>query len=249
MQDPDVISARLHALSDSYRARKRGKQIGALKGTRGVSSADVVTVLVESWRTSRVVLPDDADDLRALYREAHEDGIVAIGLAAAALPDAPGAVLDLAESWLEVVDDLETADALGWLLLGPGLLACGEPLDAHLLELLADPAPIRRRVAVLATLAALPVPVEGPAAAALRERVGKRRVAFVDAPLSSLIAPVLSKAIKDNNAHVRKATARALRTWGSIAPDTVEDLLRDHPGGVPRTLRVEVEKGIRRGRR
>lgn len=249
MLNPQTISAQLQAASDEGHARKISRHISPLKGIRGVPAREVVGILVEAWRTQGVTLPQDSDALARLFRAAHEDGLVAIGLAAAALPDAPDEALDLAESWLEVADDHETADAIGWLLLGPGLLATGDPFVDHLNELLAEPSPIRRRTAVLALMAAVPVPIEGPSAAALRERLKLKKVAFVEAPLDELLRGVLPRAMKDNDPHVRKAIARVMRAWATVRPDAVEAIMAAQPGGVSRYIREEVEKGLRRGRR
>ena len=250
MLPPKTISASLESKSDVQHARRVGRHISPLKGLRGVPARDVVEILVAAWK-SGVKLPRDSEALRRLFRSAHEDGLVAIGLAAAALPDAPDEALDLAEGWLEVVDDLETADAIGWLLLGPGLLACGEPVVAHLTELLREPAMIRRRAGVIALMSALPAPIEGPAAAALRERMKNRKLSFVQAPLDPLMEGVLPLAMKDTDAHVRKATARVLRTWAVSSPDAVEALLaeQNRRGGVNRYIREEAEKGLKKGRR
>lgn len=249
MLNPRTISEALHAASDDHYARRLSRHLTPLKGLRGVPARELVQVLVDTWKSQRIELARDADGLNSLFRSAYEDGLVAIGLTAAALPDAPDEALDLAETWLEVVDDLETADAIGWLLLGPGLLATGEPFVAHLLELLAEPTAIRRRTAVIALMAALPAPVEGPAAAALRARAGQKKVAFVEAPLDALLEGVLPRSMKDTDPHVRKATARVMRTWATVSPDAAEALLATQPGGVNRYIREETEKGIRKGRR
>jgi hypothetical protein len=60
---------------------------------------------------------------------------------------------------------------------------------------------------------------------------------------------VLPRAIKDTDPHVRKATARVMRTWATASPDAAESLLAAQPGGVNRYIREETEKGIRKGRR
>ncbi|MFT5681965.1 MAG: hypothetical protein ACI8RZ_002883 [Myxococcota bacterium] len=249
MLSPQTISEQLEAVADEGYARRVSRHISPLKGLRGVPSRDVVAVLVSAWKNNGVKLPRDNEGLIQLFRTAHEDGLVAIGLAAAALPDSPDAALDLAEGWMEVADDLDTADAIGWLLLGPGLLASGEPFVAHLTELLSEASPIRRRTAVIALMAALPIPIEGPSAAALRARLKQKRVAFVEEPIDALLQGVLPRAMKDSDPHVRKAVARVMRTWAVSCPDAVEAIMAEQPGGVSRYIREEAEKGIRKGRR
>ena len=124
MQDPDVISQSLEAVSDGHTARAR--QVQPFRGVRGVAQRDVTRILVDTWRASPLRLPDDEELLQTLFMTAFEDGLVAVGLLAAALPDAPVDVLDMVDEILPHVDDTETADAIGWLVLGPGLLATGE---------------------------------------------------------------------------------------------------------------------------
>ena len=249
MQDPATISAALQAQADDEFARKRARQISPLRGLRGVPPAAVVRVLVSSWRASRAALPKDEAALHRLFGTAFEDGLVAIGLLAAALPAEPLEALDLTDRWIAMVDDLETADSLGWMLLGPGLLASGEPFSENVRELLVHPHPIRRRVGVMALMALMPVPLEGISAAALREQLDQRRLSFVEETLSTPLQDIVPLAIKDEDAHVRKATARVLRQWGVLEPDVVEALLAAQRGGVPKFIREEAERGIQKGRR
>lgn len=248
MQDPEVISASLESASDGHTARKRSRQVQPFRGVRGVPPADVTRILVECWRDSPVQLPDDEELVQTLFMTAFEDGLVAIGLLAAALPDAPVDVLDMADELLPHVDDTETADAMGWLVLGPGLLATGEGLADGVLAL-RDAPPHRRRAAVMALLTGLPEPVQGVAAAALRERMKTRQVVFVDAVLSDEIERGIVAYMRDTSPVVRKAVARVLRAWGTVDPDRVEALVQTFPGGLSKQLREEAQRGIRKARR
>ena len=249
MQQPKHISAQLQSKTDADYARKRGKQIQPLRGLRGVPAREVVTVLVDTWKASPLDLPDEVGMVHQLFTTAFEDGLVAMGLAAALLPDAPFEVLDLADRWIETVDDVETADTLGWLLFGPAVLATREPFVSSVREMLTHEHPMRRRVGVLACFSAMPVPIEGPSAAALRERLGQRRLAFVEAPLDELLTQTLPLVIRDEVPMVRRAVSRGLRTWATFSPDLVEQALAETRGGVPRYVRDEAEKGIKKGRR
>jgi hypothetical protein len=248
MQDPEVISDSLEAVSDGHTARKRARQVQPFRGVRGVAPKDVTRILVSTWQASPLQLPDDEELLQTLFMTAFEDGLVAVGLLAAALPDAPVDVLDMADELLPHVDDTETADALGWLVLGPGLLATGEGLADGVLAL-KDAPPHRRRAAVMALMTALPEPVQGGAAAALRERMKNRQVVFVEAPLSDEIERALVAYLRDTSPVVRKAVARVLRAWGTFDPDRVEALIQTFPGGMSKQLREEAVRGIRKARR
>lgn len=249
MFDPDTLSETLELLSDGNLARKRAKQLGPFRGVRGVPQREVVNLLVATWKSDRPRLPEDADALYDFFMAAHEDGLVAIGLVAALLPTDPTEALDFADRVMAHVDDVETADALGWLVLGPGLLAAGEPFATSLLELRSAQRPEQRRIALMATLAGLPLPIEGAAAAALRERTGQRRTAFVTEPLTDLVLPVWEAFVRDSAAPVQKALHRVLRSWAVLDPDPVERFVVDFRGGVPKSLRAEVTKAARKGRR
>lgn len=248
MQDPELISDSLEAVSNGHTARKRAKQVQPFRGVRGVAPRDVTRILVASWQASPLRLPDDEELLQTLFMTAFEDGLVAVGLLAAALPDAPADVLDMADELLPHVDDTETADALGWLVLGPGLLATGEGLADGALAL-KDAPPHRRRAAVMALMTALPEPVQGAAAAALRERMKNRQVVFVEEVLGEELERGIVPFLRDGSPVVRKAVARVLRAWGACDPDRVEALVRDFPGGLSKQLREEAVRGIRKARR
>jgi len=247
--DAESLSDVLEALSDDALARRRGKHLKPLKGLRGTPLSQVARVGEVAWKEG-VNLFDDANELHNLFCTAQEDGLMAIGLVAAAAPDEPDEALDLAERWLEMVDDLETADALGWILYGPALLASDRSF-AHALLAQVRGAPIRRRVAVMALMAALPVPLEGPSAAPLRVRVGERHVVITDVPLSVPINAVCHGYRTDTDPHVRKALARVLRTWGEHDPDAVEAWLDEaqERGGIPKFVRESTQKGVKKGRR
>lgn len=248
MQDPRAISAALENKSDGLTARKRSRQVQPFRGLRGVALSDVTAILVESWRKSKPALPRDEDALRDLFMTAFEDGLISVGLLATLVSDSPADVLDLAEDMLAHTDDTETADALGWLVLGPALLASGESLS-HAVLGYKDAPPHRRRAAVMALLSALPVSVEGAAAAALRERYNTKRVAFVEAPMGDALEAALPAFFRDEAPQVRKAVGRVLREWGAFDPDRVEALVDGFPGGLSKQLRGEAMRGIRKGRR
>jgi hypothetical protein len=248
MRAPDAISADLAAAADPLYARRVGRHLRPLRGLRGVPGAEITRVLVESWRESPTHPTGDGPALMQLFSTAFEDGLVAIGLTAAALPDHPQAVLERASAFLGFADDLQTADAVGWLLWGPALLATRAPFAQRLAEAWGRD-PTTRRAAAIAGLCLLPIAVEGPACAALRERLGARLVAFVDQPLDDQLHAHLGLWMRDEDPHVRRATARTLREWAVLSPDRAEACANAHRGGLPRFLRDELDLGLKKGRR
>jgi len=281
MPDASFLSAALAAAADDAHARTRLGQIRPLRGVRGVPNGALARIIDAAWKDGPTRLPYDAPVLRALFGQAWEDGIVAIALAAGALPDAPDVALDLGLAWLSLVDDAETADALGLALIGPGLLATGADLPAAALAVAAGQAPgagadgdlddddtddddddgsgrdapdprrggraiWARRAVLAAGLAGLPVPLEGPVAAALRARLGMAHVAFVAEPQDAFVAGVLRAFVRDESPPVRKALLRTWRAWASVDPDAATDLLDAIPGGVSKVVRADVEGAARK---
>ncbi len=250
MLDPAALS---QALDRAARrgGRRRPKAVSPLKGFRGAEVGELARLGAATWRKARPVLPLDSEALHELFTTAFEDGLLAIGLAAACVPDTPEEALDLAERWLPLVDDIETADALGWLLLTPALLACGEPVASVLSGCRGQRRTAARRAGVTGALALLPIPVEGPAAAPLRERFGERHLIFTERADSASVDSVARHFLRERDPHVVKALGRLVRTWGEVEPHAAE---RWHVwamvnGGLPKAMRVQVEKGIKKGRR
>jgi len=241
------ISRRLDQAAKDPVASRRLKQLQPLKGLRGVPLGEVAAIAAEFYQRKPAEFPRDLESLHALFCAAHEDGLVAIALAAVAAIDEPEDGLDLGFRWMELIDDLETADALGWLLLGPALVA--QEAGGELCALVKDERPVVRRCAVMACLSVLPVRVEGPAAACLRERAGERHIQMTESSNSELVVRVIRLAIRDRDPHVLRATGRVLRAWGESDPEAVALFLANEPGGVPKRLRELAEKGVRKGRR
>lgn len=242
----EVVSETLEALSDDATARRLRKQLQPLRGIRGVSPGEVARVGASVWEESQPPLPRAGHALTQLFGRAWEDGLVAIGLLAAALPDAPAEALALGLEWAERIDDVATADALGWLVLGPSALMLGNPL-VQLDPVLKSAHPIVRRAAAISGLAWLPEPVEGPSAAPLRARFGQRRARWVDAPQSPLVDQLLSRLLRDEAPEVRKGLRRVLRVWTASDPEAVvawADHWNRH-GGLPRMLSDETRRAAR----
>lgn len=243
--DIETISANLAKLANRGQAKKNGRHVHTLRGVRGVADGDVARVLATTWNSERPRFPDDSADLRQLFFGAHEDGLVAIGLLAALLPDDPEEAFELGLELLESVDDTQTADALGWLVLGPGALSAGRTPGSLVRLAKTQRRDSQRRAIVMAAFAWLPEPLEGPSAAALRERLGQRAIAFVDAPLSAHVRVVVNGLFRDEKPQVRKAIRRLLRCWGSTDPGAVVTWSESVQGGLPKILRTEVKRAER----
>ena len=241
------ISEYLDDNSDRGLATRKSQHVQPLRGLRGTPASDVAKLISKIWRKESPSLFESADDLHRLFLTAHEDGLVAIGLAAAGLTEDPDIALDLAHRWLDMTDDVETADPIGWLLLGPAMLATGSA--GKLAGLAKDHRPMVRRASVMACMAALPVPIEGPAAAGLRERVGEKQVSIVDTPQSEVVRSIMECTFRDSDPLVLRAVGRVLRSWGESDPGSVVVFLENIKGGIAKRLREQAQKGIRKGLR
>ncbi len=248
MLSASEMSARLATASSREQARGMKRHISPLRGIRGVPGPAITAVINEAWEGGVDLDNDDhVDSLIDLFSTAFEDGLVAIGLVAAALPDAPDVGLSLARRWLALTDDVQTADALGWLVWGPALLS-GEGDGAKELARAASGDEFNRRAAVLAMMAALPVPIEGPAASGLRARLDSRRLSFVESPVDAFLIDSLPSFLRDQNPQVRKAVSRVVREWASRSPDLAERWVQT-PGGLHRVIKDELVRGLTKGRR
>lgn len=246
--DPDAISNSLAALSQADVARKRGKHLKPFRGLRGTPIPATTRLLASLW-SKRLSFDQDAESLHALFCTAHEDGLVAIGLTAALVPDDPMAALELVDRWQGMVDDTETADFLGWMVLGPALMAAGEPVADSLSAYRTDERWGARRMALMAGLALMPIALQGACAAALRQRMGVPRLQFVAEVQSDAIQGLLDAYVRDENPRVRKAFIRVARSWAELDPLACETWIGTVKGGLPKRLREELERGIRKGKR
>ena len=208
--DPDAVSELLEKNIQRDVARKRGKHIKAFRGLRGVPVQEITKILVKTWNP-KLNLIDDGESLHTLFCTAHEDGLIAVGLLAAMVPDEPIAALEMVDRWVTMVDDTETADALGWMVLGPALLASGEPWLASLRTYRTEHGWGARRMAVMAGMALLPIPLQGMCAAALRERMGMPRLQFVAQADSPAIHELLHVFLRDEDPRVVKSFIRVAR--------------------------------------
>jgi len=237
--DPTAIGRALEALASHDVAKRKSRHLQTLRGLRGVSDGDVARLATSTWLESPPALPADADALTTLFTAAHEDGLVAIGLLGALVPDAPSDALDLGLDWLSRVDDLQTADALGPVVLGPAALSTGR-LDEVLAAGQRLPRAEARRAVVLAALAATPEPLAGPAAAPLRARLDTRTICIVAAPLAPVLAETLPRFLRDPAPSVQKALRHVLRAWRRHDKEAATHWADTEPGGIPKTLRAEL---------
>jgi len=240
--DAETLSEALEAFSDAKAARKTGRQVGTLRGVRGVASGDIARIAAAAWHEAPPELPRDEAELSHLFSTAWEDGLVAIGLLGALVPDDPEGVLHVGMDWAERVDDVATADALGWIVLG-GAVAAGA---GHVRALYDHRRPEVRRMALMVGMALTPTPLEGPSAAPLRERMGMKRIQWVDTAASGALSDLTDRFLRDEAPSVRKAMRRVLRSWAKSDPAAVVQWGEAHRTGVPKMLRPEIDRARRK---
>ena len=248
--DPTVISELLETLADHHTARRTSKSIQTLRGIRGTPVGEIARIASAVWLDDRPSLPQSEEALSELFSSAYEDGLVAIGLLAALGPDHPEDALRIGQEWLDRTDDVLTADAIGWLVLGPACLASNTPM-AHIAKTYHQHTRVAvRRATVTMGLAALPVRIEGPSAAPLRAKLQIKQVRFVADPLSEQVSALCSHHLRDAVPPIQKALRRLLREWVKADPEEVVLWADSVRGGLPKLLQAEAKRARnRRGSR
>lgn len=247
--EPATIARALEAVSTEKAARAARKQVHTIRGVRGAPQGEVARIAGEAWRRDKPRLPADESALNDLFGQSWEDGLVAIALLAAMVPDRPADVLDLGLDWLDRIDETVTADALGWYVIGAGAIASGTDLAALLARLREHPHPAARRAGVMAAMAMTPTPVEGAAAGALRARLGTQAVAFVAEAQSTALAAFANAFLRDEDPVVRKGLRRVLVAWAAADPDAAELWMDGVRGGIPKILREAITAAVNKARR
>ena len=239
---PETVESASRALelaSDVETAHATRRQVQPLRGIRGASQREIAKAADEIWRTDPPSLPADQPLLDRLFNTAWEDGLVAVALLAALVPDSPGAAATLAEEWLARTDDLLTADALGWMVVGPSAIA-GKTGALDLVERFRDGGPIEKRAAVLAGLAWTPSPLEGASAAAVRARLGTPIVQWVAELDQNAVCILLNGFVHDLDPGVQKGLRRLIRRFAEVDPDSALAWSARVRGGLPPLLRDEL---------
>lgn len=234
----------LEALADAGSARRSSSHTSSLRGIRGVPPGDIARVTSELWAADPTQLPRDGHDLSAAFGGAWEDGLVATGLLATAVADDPGYALELGLDWAERTDDVQTADAIGWLVLSPATLL-GAPVDQVYSHLQHHRRPETRRAAVAMGLGYTPTPVEGPAAAALREKLKMRQVAMVEEAHRNRLHDLCIRFVRDGAPAVQKGLRRLLRCWTKADPHGVVAWGEEAGGALSKLHRAEVKRAKR----
>ena len=228
------LSVELAAKADDEVAHRLKKHVHTLRGVRGVAPGEVSRVVAQAAAALDLDLAQDGPALSALFGTAWEDGLAAIGLVATVVATQADDAADLGLQWADRTDDVGTADALGWYVLGPAAVITAQVGD--LVALRKHPRPETRRCAVSAALAWTTEPIEGPAAAGLRAKLGATSLSMVDAPQTELLFAVCSRFARDEAAPVQKAMRRVLKAWAASEPRVVVRWAETVKGGLPRML-------------
>ena len=226
-------------------AHQRHKEAPTLRGVIGVPYGELTQLIAESELAE---LPKDTELLNALYSRSLEEGLIAIALTAVVVLEQPNHALELADRWLPYIDDVQTADALGHLVLGPALLSLG----LSSVERLQDPEltnPFHRRAEVMALMAAMPEPIRGPAAAALRETLQADEVTFVEQSMDTYIGNGLKVVLRDPSPIVRKAFSNVLRAWTACSCEAVHSWIAQSVPDKHPWVKDGLSRGLREHRR
>jgi hypothetical protein len=237
---PGAVRDELAALADEVTARKHASQVTCLRGIRGVPFGGLARLGDRLWRAEPTALPRDTEALEALFSTAWEDGLLVVGLLATATASAPAEAHALALRLAARVDDHVTADALGWLVLGPLAAHLRRPYPDVVDPLVHHARPEVRRAAVSGALAFTPAVVEGPTASPLRAQVGQSKIRISDGVDRGVLGWAIGTFRRDEP--VTRAVRRLITTWGAEDPDGLVAFADGVPGGLPGPLAAEVRR-------
>jgi hypothetical protein len=241
MYDTSYYETHLSAHLNRKLAFQRRKEAPTLRGVLGVPYASLSTVIAESEAAH---LPGDTEEINQLYSRSLEEGLIAIALLSVCVLETPGPALALADRWLPYLDDVQTADSLGQLVVGPACLSLGLSIVDRIRDSKAANQ-FTRRAEVMSLMAALPEPIRGPASVALRESLNADEVTFVEGPMDTIIGESLELVQRDDSPVVRKAFSNILRVWTATSFDFVQGWL-EH--AVP-DRHPWIKDGLKRGTR
>jgi len=239
MQTPTYYDLKLSAHADSELAKKRRKNIQPFRGIRGVPHQIISEILAEDPVAE---LPADRKHLSTLFAQAHEDGLVAIGLLSVACLQNPLAALELAEEWIGMIDDVESADALAKLVIGPAVVSLGLSFQERL-DGAKQHSALAYRIEIISMVTLFPEEVKGPCVAALRSQLNQQSIIF--SPTIN-VAPVLENLgifYREENHVIRKSILYLLRVSASWSYPELEAFLSSLHQGPPRWLRPAIKKG------
>ncbi len=234
------VSTRLAEAADDVTERRYRSAHHSLRGIRGVPMAEVARIGHEAALAAPPELPRDREALEALFTSGWEDGLVAVGLLATCVAATPAEALDLGLVLAERTDDPTTADALGWLVVGPATLALGGDPASFLDRLASHARPDARRVAVAAALAATPAELEGAAAAPLRAVLRSEHASIVDEIRPRFVAAVIGRLLRDPE--LQKPLRRVLKVWAAADAPSLLAWVGTVKGGLPTVLSAEIRK-------
>jgi hypothetical protein len=240
MHSAIYYNSRLRALSNDKFAQKKQKEIRGIKGVRGIGNSDLITIInEEDWPQ----LPQDIETLHQLYGTAHEDGLLALALLAVAALEKPEDALDLVERWIPFLDDTETTDFLGHLIIGPSVLATGESI---LERISVRENPYAIRAELMAALAALPSPPRGVCVAGLRRKFDVDDVIFVETPVFEVPRQAVLATMKMTHPVIQKALRQVIFVWSCWFPEEVEQFFSKEYPNWPNWMKAAHKKGKKR---
>lgn len=232
----DAVAHALEALSDGTTAKKRNKELSCLRGVRGVPMSELAKLGTTLFQ-KRPPIVRDIPALTEMFAGAFEDGLLAIGLLATLITDDPDECYDAAAEWMEMVDDTLTADAIGWLVIGPASLSAGVDVQTIVSTWRHHRRGAARRAVLAAGMAWTPTRIEGPSAAPLRAKMNTPVVRFVDAPFNARLAPLCTAFVRDTDPAVQKGLRRLLRAWKKSDKPAARAWADGVKGGLPKMLR------------
>ena len=213
------------------------KQIQPFRGIRGIPYSVIAKELDEEYTLQ---LPEQSEEIYALFLQSFEEGLIAIGILSVASLTQPEDVWEIIQRWLPMIDDVITGDALGKIIIGP----CALQLDLDIPNLISEYDNVYAKRALYMSLCAfVPSPPIGPWVSALRSHLQSEQIVFVEKPATHHYECLFSQFVKTEEPLLRKAIIHLVQLWSSYDLVSLDKKIESHAQNLPKWLKKSYEKG------
>ena len=237
MHSLEYYNEELKIFEDHTVYKKLRQQIQPFRGIRGIPFSVLATEIDSEYT---VQLPEESDQIHALFLQSFEEGLIAIAMLSVAALTQPNQAWEIAQKWLPMLDDVISSDALGKIVIG----ACALQLNLDIPHILSEyNNTYAKRSLYMGLCAFVPAPPKGPWVAALRSHLQSEQVIFVEEPATHHYESLFVQFLKTEEPLLRKAIAHLILLWSTYDLLSLDKKIESHPQNLPKWLKKSYERG------